>query len=185
MCISQFASGTMSLPRGNVIGRTFLRNSKWFLVLGESLRLVTISWSIALLVNAIAGLHFKKGAPLMKFENLVKFENENKKWVKRLVLSAIAAILFFIVVLLLVPCLDCLRRGQIPLTWMQLAYGLLSVLLAAALYVWGVGDWSRFEPPEDTPSKSSDPNPPPPPSTTQSASLAQPPAGPQPPKGGN
>lgn len=121
----------------------------------------------------------------MKFENLVKFENENKKWVKRLVLSAIAAILFFIAVVSLAPYLGIEEGGKIPLSRMQLAYGLLSVELAAALYVWGVGDWSRFEPPPDTPSKSSDPNTPPPPSATQGAPLAKPPVAPQPPKGGN
>lgn len=108
----------------------------------------------------------------------MKFENENKK---RLVLSSIAAILFFIAAVGLAPCLGIEEGGKISLSRMQLAYGLLSVLLAAALYVWGVGYWSRFEPPPD---KSPDPKPPSP-DATQGASLAPKPAAPAPSKGGN
>jgi hypothetical protein len=37
--------------------------------------------------------------------------------------------------------------GKITLSWMQLFYGVLSLELALAVYTWGVGNWSRFEPP--------------------------------------
>jgi hypothetical protein len=38
--------------------------------------------------------------------------------------------------------------GKITFSWMQLFYGVLSLELALAVYTWGVGNWSRFEPPQ-------------------------------------
>jgi hypothetical protein len=41
--------------------------------------------------------------------------------------------------------------GKITFSWMQLFYGVLSLELALAVYTWGVGNWSRFEPPPHEP----------------------------------
>ena len=38
--------------------------------------------------------------------------------------------------------------GKITFSWMQLFYGALSLEVALAVYTWGVGNWSRFEPPQ-------------------------------------
>lgn len=144
---------------------------KWFWSLKPS-----ANWS-----GPLRGFILWKGRP-------VNFENYEKKWAKhvnRLALFAVGAILVFIAVLWLAPCLDIKEGGKISLSRMQLAYGLLSVLIAVALYVWGVGNWSRFEPPPDTPDKSPDPKTPPPLNAAQGAPLAAPPATPAPPKGGN
>jgi len=62
----------------------------------------------------------------------------------------IGALLVVAVLVLAAPCLGIDEGGKIPFSRMQLTYGLLSVLIAVALYVWGVGDWSRFEPPRDS-----------------------------------
>jgi hypothetical protein len=40
--------------------------------------------------------------------------------------------------------------GTITFSWMQLFYGMLSLDLALAVYTWGVGNWSRFEPPQSS-----------------------------------
>lgn len=85
-------------------------------------------------------------------------EKHEKKWVKhlrRMAWFAAGAIVFFIVALWLAPLVE-FRGARIPLSRLQLAYGLLSAIIAVALYVWGVGDWSRFEPPPDSASKPSD-----------------------------
>ena len=100
----------------------------------------------------------------MEFEKYgVKFEKHEKKWVEhlsRLVFFSIAAIVAFFALLWLAPRLGITEGGKISLSRMQLAYGLLSALIAVALYVWGVGNWSRFEPPPndsaDSANKSSD-----------------------------
>jgi hypothetical protein len=58
-----------------------------------------------------------------------------------------AAILLPIVVVWVAPCLGIREGGKISLSSMQLLYGLVSSEIAAAVYMWGVGNWSRFEPP--------------------------------------
>lgn len=93
----------------------------------------------------------------------VESDKHKKKWLKhlwRLVGFTIVAILFFVVALCwLAPFVES-KFTKNPLSPVQLAYGLFSAIIAVALYVWGVGNWSRFEPPKDSPdstNKSSEP----------------------------
>jgi hypothetical protein len=39
------------------------------------------------------------------------------------------------------------NAGMTPLSPMQMIYVFLSIELVVAVYLWGVGNWSRFEPP--------------------------------------
>src|SRR2546428_3084385 len=39
------------------------------------------------------------------------------------------------------------EEWNIPLNRMQLFYAVLSSEIVLAVYIWGVGNWSRFEPP--------------------------------------
>src|SRR5260370_8369130 len=59
----------------------------------------------------------------------------------------LAAILLPIVLVWVAPCLGIREGGKISLSSMQLLYGLVSAEIAAAVYIWGVGNLSRFEPP--------------------------------------
>src|SRR5260370_14033857 len=59
----------------------------------------------------------------------------------------LAAILLPIVLVWVAPCLGIREGGKISLSSMQLLYGLVSAEIAAAVYMWGVGNWSRVEPP--------------------------------------
>jgi hypothetical protein len=84
--------------------------------------------------------------------------------------------------------------GKITFSWLQLFYGVLSLDLAVAVYVWGVGNWSRFEPPPILDSsltpQSNEPaqGPPPKPVTPvqlNAAPQGQPPGAPPAPQGGH
>jgi hypothetical protein len=55
----------------------------------------------------------------------------------------------------LTPYIWIWRLGRIPLSPMQMFYAVLSIEIVLAVYIWGVGNWSRFEPPH-TPSASED-----------------------------
>jgi hypothetical protein len=46
------------------------------------------------------------------------------------------------------PCLHIGKDGWLQLTRMQLGYALVSIELALVVYMYGVGNWSRFEPPK-------------------------------------
>src|SRR5260370_23655117 len=59
----------------------------------------------------------------------------------------LAAILLPIVLVWVAPCLGIREGGKISLSSMQLLYGLVSAEIAAAVYMWGGGNLSRFEPP--------------------------------------
>jgi hypothetical protein len=66
-------------------------------------------------------------------------------WAKTIV-SVLAIVLLFAL-----PCLSgrtIVGMGKITFSWMQLFYGVFSLELALAVYTWGVGNWSRFEPPQ-------------------------------------
>jgi len=66
-------------------------------------------------------------------------------WAK-IIVSLLAIVLLFVL-----PSLsECTIpwMGKITFSWMQLFYGVLSLELALAVYTWGVGNWSRFEPPQ-------------------------------------
>jgi len=98
----------------------------------------------------------------------------NKFETKRLLLKiefAVAAVLLPIVLPLLAPSLGIHEGGRISLGGTQVVYAVLSVELALAVYIWGVGNWSRFEPPQ-LPSGSS---------TTSSGPAQTPKPGPAPP----
>jgi hypothetical protein len=40
--------------------------------------------------------------------------------------------------------------GKLSLTPMQVLYTILAVEITLAVYIWGVGNWSRFEPAKNT-----------------------------------
>jgi hypothetical protein len=48
----------------------------------------------------------------------------------------------------LTPYIWIWKIGRIPLSPMQMFYAVLSSELVLAVYIWGVGSWSRFEPPQ-------------------------------------
>lgn len=60
---------------------------------------------------------------------------------------AVAAVLLPVVLPCLAPYLGIHEGGKISLSRMQVLYAVLSVEIALAVYIWGVGNWSRFEPP--------------------------------------
>jgi hypothetical protein len=59
----------------------------------------------------------------------------------------VAAMLFPILLGILAPTLGIEEGGKVSLTRMQLVYAVVSLEIAIAVYLWGVGNWSRFEPP--------------------------------------
>lgn len=61
------------------------------------------------------------------------------------------------------------KVGIVPLSAMQIVYVFLSIELVVAVYLWGVGNWSRFEPPR-IPAGSATP-------VAAGAAQPQPPAG--------
>jgi hypothetical protein len=78
-------------------------------------------------------------------------EDETKKLrIKRGLGFALAAILVVIVILWVAPSVGIREGGKISLSRMQLLYGLVSTVIAVAIYIWGVGKWSRFEPPKNS-----------------------------------
>lgn len=64
-------------------------------------------------------------------------------WAKTIV-SLVAVVLLFVLPSLSGCSIPWI--GKITFSWMQLFYGVLSLELALAVYTWGVGNWSRFEP---------------------------------------
>jgi hypothetical protein len=52
-----------------------------------------------------------------------------------------------VVLVALAPYLHIKEDGWLQLTRMQLGYALVSIELAVVVYMYGVGSWSRFEPP--------------------------------------
>jgi hypothetical protein len=78
-------------------------------------------------------------------------EDDTKKLrIKRGLGFALAAILVAIVILWAAPSVGIREGGTISLSRMQLLYGLVSTVIAVAIYAWGVGKWSRFEPPKNS-----------------------------------
>ena len=59
----------------------------------------------------------------------------------------VSAVLLAILLPLVAPFFGIHEGGRIPLNGLQVLYAVLSVEIAAAVYVWGVGKWSRYEPP--------------------------------------
>jgi len=58
-----------------------------------------------------------------------------------------AAMLLPIVLVWVAPCLGIREGGKISLSQLQVFYAVFSSEIVAAVYAWGVGNWSRFEPP--------------------------------------
>lgn len=58
----------------------------------------------------------------------------------------VTALLLLLVLPPLTPYIYVWKLGKIPLSPMQMLYGILSIELVVATYIWGVGFWSRFEP---------------------------------------
>jgi hypothetical protein len=120
-----------------------------------------------------------------------KFETK-RLWLK--IGFVLAAILLPMVLPFLAPSLGVREGGKIPLSSMQVLYAVLSVELAVAVYVWGVGNWSRFEPPpllsaSSVPQMGGPAQPPGPgpasPLPVNVAPPTQPPGVPPPPQGGH
>jgi hypothetical protein len=109
-------------------------------------------------------------------------------WLK--IVIALAAILLPIALLWVAPCLGIREGGKISLSRMQLLYGILSSEIAVAVYMWGVGNWSRFEPPQTSATpQTSDPAKPQAPAAVQPVQAkagppAQPAGAPLAPQGG-
>jgi hypothetical protein len=59
----------------------------------------------------------------------------------------IVAVVLLALLPLLTPYLSLWHMGKVPLSPMQMVYVVLSIEIVAAVYLWGVGSWSRFEPP--------------------------------------
>jgi hypothetical protein len=57
------------------------------------------------------------------------------------------AILLPIVLPSLAPVFGIHEGGRISLSGLQVLYAVLSVEIATVVYIWGVGKWSRYEPP--------------------------------------
>ena len=68
--------------------------------------------------------------------------------------SSLFKIIFFSTVILLpfalagiAPCLGISEGGKISWSRLQVFYAVFCSEIVAAVYAWGVGNWSRFEPP--------------------------------------
>lgn len=66
----------------------------------------------------------------------------------------VAAVLLPFVLPFMAPFFGIYEGGRIPLSGIQVAYAVLSSEIALAVYIWGVGNWSRFEPPRFSPASS-------------------------------
>ena len=60
----------------------------------------------------------------------------------------VALILLPIALPLLAPYAEIRVDGRISLSGLQVLYALVSVEIALNVYIWGMGNWSRFEPPQ-------------------------------------
>lgn len=69
------------------------------------------------------------------------------KRLKFKVLFVSVAGLLLVVLPLLTPY--AAKFGKIPLSPIQMLYAVLSLEIVLAIYTWGVGNWSRFEPPQN------------------------------------
>lgn len=68
----------------------------------------------------------------------------------RLKIAFVAVAIILLVLLpLLTPYISVWKVGKIPLSPMQMLYAVLSCECVLAVYLWGVGNWSRFEPPQN------------------------------------
>ena len=117
--------------------------------------------------------------------------NKFKTTMFRLKMAIGVAVLALIVLPPLTPYIHIWRLGRIPLSPLQMIYVILSLEIVLAVYAWGVGDWSRFEPPQtssasEAGSPAQPPGPGPTPSVTQNVvPPAQPPGAPPAPQGGH
>ena len=76
----------------------------------------------------------------------------------RLKIAFVAVAIILLVTLPpLTPYISIWKLGKIPLSPMQMLYAVLSCECALTVYIWGVGNWSRFEPPHSAPSPSAPP----------------------------
>jgi hypothetical protein len=74
--------------------------------------------------------------------------NRFKTTMFRLKMAIGVALLVLIALPPLTPYIYIWGLGKIPLSPLQMIYVILSVEIVLAVYAWGVGDWSRFEPPQ-------------------------------------
>ncbi len=112
-----------------------------------------------------------------------KFETK-RLWFK--IGFVVGAVILPIVLPLLAPCLGIREGGRISLSRMQVLYAVLSSEIAVAVYIWGVGNWSRFEPPMVSSASSTSQTPKPTAPAQQSAGApAQTPSTPPAPQGGH
>ena len=74
-----------------------------------------------------------------------KFETDRRRLK---IVFVVCVILLPVVVPILAPWVGIREDGRIPLNGWQVVYAVLSIEIAATVYVWGVGNWSRYEPPQ-------------------------------------
>jgi hypothetical protein len=73
-----------------------------------------------------------------------KFETDR---LRLKIVFVVCAILLPIVLPILAPSVGIREGGRISLNGLQVLYAVLSMEIAATVYMWGVGNWSRYEPP--------------------------------------
>lgn len=71
---------------------------------------------------------------------------ETKRLKLKVLFVAVAGLLL---VVLPVLTAHVARIGKILLSPAQMLYAVLSLEIVLAIYLWGVGNWSRFEPPQN------------------------------------
>ena len=74
------------------------------------------------------------------------FEIDRSTW--KIAFVAVAVIIL-LTLPPLTPYIPVWGVGKIPLSPLQLFYAVLSSEIVLAVYMWGVGNWSRFEPPQN------------------------------------
>lgn len=76
---------------------------------------------------------------------MTKFETDRRRLK---IVFVVCVILLPVVVPILAPWVGIREDGRIPLNGLQVLYAVLSIEIAATVYMWGVGNWSRYEPPQ-------------------------------------
>jgi hypothetical protein len=73
------------------------------------------------------------------------FETARFRWK---IAFVVVALVLLVVLPLLAPYVGIGEGEKISLSRSQVLYAVLSSELALVIYIWGVGNWSRFEPPQ-------------------------------------
>jgi hypothetical protein len=63
------------------------------------------------------------------------------------IVFVVGLILLPVVLPILAPSVGIREGGRISLSGLQVLYAVLSMEIVMTVYIWGVGNWSRYEPP--------------------------------------